>query len=113
MVTIESFRELALAFEETDEHDHWSKPSFRVKKKIFATLWPVEKRVVLKLSLVNQSVFCDLDKEIFYPVSGAWGRQGWTTIELKKVSKKLLKEILTSAYCEVAPKKLSERYLKK
>ena len=112
MVTIGSFRELALAFEETDEHDHWGRPSFRVRKKIFATLWPVEKRVVVKISLVNQSVFCDLDKEIFYPVTGAWGRQGCTNIELKKVSKKLLKEILTSAYCEVAPKKLAEKYIK-
>ena len=112
MVTIGSLRELALSFEETDERDHWGRPSFRVRKKIFATLWPVEKKVVLKLSLVNQSVFCELDKEIFYPVNGAWGRQGWTNIELKKISKKLLKEILSSAYCEVAPAKLAERYLK-
>lgn len=104
MVTLESFRELALAFEKTDEHDHWGRPSFRVKKKIFATLWPVEKRAVLKLSLVDQSVFCDVNKQIFYPVNGAWGKQGWTNIELKKISKKLLKEVLTSAYSEVTKK---------
>lgn len=104
MVTLESFRELALAFEETDEHDHWGRPSFRVKKKIFATLWPVEKRAVLKLSLVDQSVFCDVNKQIFYPVNGAWGKQGWTNIELKKISKKMLKEVLTSAYSEVTKK---------
>lgn len=37
MVTIDSFRKLALSFPEATEEPHFEKTSFRVKKKIFAT----------------------------------------------------------------------------
>jgi hypothetical protein len=105
MVSIENVRTIALAYPESEEHDHWGRPSFRVRKKIFATLWPVEKRVVLKLSAVDQSVFCDFDKTIFYPVPGAWGKKGWTMIELNKVRKDMFKDALALSYKSVAPKR--------
>ena len=38
MVSIETVRKLALSFPETDEHPHFERRAFRVKKKIFATL---------------------------------------------------------------------------
>ena len=38
MVSIESFRQMALSFPGTVELPHFEKTSFRVKKKIFATL---------------------------------------------------------------------------
>ena len=38
MISIATVRELALAFPETDEHPHFDRKAFRVKKKIFATL---------------------------------------------------------------------------
>ena len=57
MVEVESVRRLALSYPEVIEQDHWGRPSFRIKKKIFATLWPLEKRAVIKLSPVDQSVF--------------------------------------------------------
>lgn len=106
MITIEEVRDLALAFPETGEYNHWGRPSFRVKKKIFATIWPAEKRVVLKLSLGDQSVFAGYNPEIFYPVGNAWGKQGWTFIELKKVRKGMFKDALNLAWREVAQKKL-------
>jgi hypothetical protein len=36
------------------------------------------------------------------------GHQGWTLIEMKKVRKDLFVDAVTTAYCEVAPKKLAE-----
>ena len=106
MVDIDTVRKLALSYPETDEHDHWGRPSFRVKKKIFATLWPIEKRAVLKLSLVDQSVFTEYNPEIFHPIDNAWGKQGWTFVELKKVRKDMFKDALNLAWKEVAPKSL-------
>lgn len=73
MITNKAFRSLALSLPETQELPHFDRCSFRVKKKIFATL--VEERSVacLKFSLADQSVFCAFDKMIIYPVPGKWG----------------------------------------
>lgn len=108
MVSLETVRRLALSFPEAEEKPHFEKASFRVKKKIFATLAEKEKLVMVKLSLVDQSVFCAYDKTIIYPVPGGWGKQGATYIELKKVRKKMFEDALTTAYCEVAPEKLAK-----
>lgn len=110
MITSATIRQLALAFEEVTEEPHFEKISFRIKKKIFATLDEKNKRLCVKLSEIDQSVFSAYDKTIIYPIPNTWGKQGWTFIELKKVKKGMLKDALTQAYCEVAPKKLAEKY---
>ncbi|HEY9047929.1 MAG TPA: MmcQ/YjbR family DNA-binding protein [Ohtaekwangia sp.] len=106
MIDLETVRKLALSFPESTEQDHWGRPSFRVKKKIFLTLWPAEKRAVVKLSAIDQSVFCDYNETIFYPVTGAWGKQGWTNIELKKVRKNMFVDALNLSWQGAAPKSL-------
>jgi hypothetical protein len=111
MIDIKTVRQLALSFEEAEEKPHFEKQSFRVRKKIFATLDKSNKSVVLKLSAIDQSVFSDYDRTVIYPVPGGWGKQGWTKVELKKVRKDIFKDALTMAYCTVAPKKLAEKYL--
>ena len=104
MVDIASFRKWALSFPDTSEQPHFHLVSFRFKKKIFATLWLIENRAMLKLSPVDQSVFCSLDDRIFFPVPGSWGRKGATFVELKKVRKDMFKDALTTAYRGVASK---------
>ena len=110
MVSIETVRELALSFPETDEYPHFHLKAFRVKKKIFATLNEKLKRVMVKLTPVDQSVFCAFDKNIIYPVPGGWGNKGATYIELNKVKKSMFKDALTTAYCAVAPKILAIKF---
>ena len=109
MVTVETFKTLALSFPETVELPHFDLTSFRVKKKIFATLSEEKQRAMLKLSLLDQSVFCSFDKTIIYAVPGAWGKKGCTYFELKKIKKEMLKDALTQAYSIVAPKTLVEK----
>lgn len=109
MVTFETFRTLALSFPEATEEPHFEKTSFRVKKKIFATYDDLNKRACIKLSEIDQDVFASADRTIIYPVDNKWGKQGWTMIEMKKVNKDLFADALTTAYCEVAPKKLVEQ----
>ena len=101
MVDIATFRKWALSFPDTTEEPHFHLSSFRFKKKIFATLWQKENRVMLKLSLIDQSVFCAFDKTIFFPVPGGWGKQGATFVELKKVRKDIFKDALKTAYLRV------------
>ena len=113
MVSIEAVRQLALSFPETDEHPHFDRRAFRVKKKIFATLSEKDMTVSLKLTPVDQSVFCAFDTAVMYPVPGGWGRMGFTSVNLKKVKKAMFKDALTVAYCTVAPAKLAAPFLPK
>jgi predicted DNA-binding protein (MmcQ/YjbR family) len=108
MVSIKTFRKLALSFPEATEELHFEKTSFRVKKKIFATYDDLNKSACIKLSEIDQDIFSLADKTIIFPVDNKWGKQGWTFIEMEKVRKELFIAALTAAYCEVAPKKLSE-----
>ncbi len=105
MVDIETFRKLALSFPGTHEEPHFDHPSFRVRKKIFATYWTKENKAMLRLSSVDQSVFCGYDKSVFYPVNGAWGKQGATFVELAIVNEDIFVDALTTAYHFVNDKK--------
>lgn len=107
MVETDTFRQIALSFLETTEEPHFDKTSFRVEKKIFATMNVAENRATIKLSLTDQDVFCLFEKNGLYPVPNKWGKQGWTHINLQTVSEELCVEALKTAYCEVAPKRLS------
>jgi hypothetical protein len=109
MVTIETFRTLALSFPEAIELPHFDRASFRINKKIFATLLEKNHLAMLPLSLIDQSVFCAFDSAIVYPVPGGWGKKGATFFELKKLNKAMLKDAMTLAYCRVAPKKLADK----
>ena len=106
MVTLSTFRQLALSFPNAEELPHFELASFRVKKKIFATLWEKENKAMIKLSLIEQSVFCAYENgTVFYPVPGGWGKKGATFVDLGKVKKEMLKDALTVAYNELIAKK--------
>lgn len=109
MVSIDTFRKLALSFPEATEEPHFEKISFRVKKKIFATYDDLNKRACIKLSEIDQDVFSSANRSIIFPVGNNWGKQGWTLIEMNKVHNELFADALTTAYCEVAPKKLADQ----
>ncbi|MCK9208272.1 MAG: MmcQ/YjbR family DNA-binding protein [Salinivirgaceae bacterium] len=109
MVNIDTFRKIALSFPEATEEAHFEKTSFRVKRKIFATYDDIKKRACIKLSEIDQDVFSSADKSIIFPLDNKWGKQGWTLIEMNKVNKDIFKDALTTAYCEVAPKKLADQ----
>lgn len=110
MVTPEVFKQIVFSFEEAEQQPHFEKESFRINKKIFATLDLKNHVVVVKLADIQQSVFCAFDSNVVYPVKGAWGKQGWTAIALDAVEQDVLKDILTVSYCNVAPKHLAIKY---
>lgn len=105
MVSIDTFREWALALPGAVEQPHFHLASFRVNKKIFATIREKENRVMLKLTPVDQSVFCAFDDTVFFPVPGVWGAKGATFVSLAKVRKDMLKDALVTAYNTALAKK--------
>ena len=64
MISIDTARLMVLSFPEVTEQPHFHLTSFRIKNKIFATLWEAEKKMMVKLSLVDQSVYCSIDKNV-------------------------------------------------
>lgn len=110
MVTAETIRKFALSLPETDEQPHFHLRAFRVKKKIFATLDEEKKRMMVKLSVKDQSVFCLYDPAIIYPVPGGWGQKGATYIELKKARKSITLDALATAFCTKAPANVLQVY---
>ena len=104
MITIPNFKTIALSFPSVVELPHFDKTSFRINKKIFATLNEKENRICIRLSAIDQSVFCAFDPSIIYPVPNKWGKQGWTLIDLSKIKKSMLKDALTQAYKFISEK---------
>ncbi|MGK3988820.1 MmcQ/YjbR family DNA-binding protein [Sorangium sp. So ce136] len=103
MISSDDFRRLALSLPEAEEQDHFGKPSFRVRGKIFATHWVAEEGAVLKLSLEEQDSLARAQPDVFSVTP--WGHQGWTRVELRRVDPALLEELLVGAWRRVAPKR--------
>ena len=100
MSNSKTFKELALSFPGVTEAKHFNRTAFKVKK-IFATLQEEANIGMIQLSPVEQSLYCKIDMEVIYPVPGGWGLKGATYIDLKKIKKPLLKEIMAIGYKKV------------
>jgi hypothetical protein len=99
------FRRTALALSDAVESAHHGKADFRVGKRIFATLGhPDENWGTVKLTAEQQSMLVEAEPDIFRPVPGGWGKQGYTNVRLAKVDAATLKSALTMAWRNVAPK---------
>jgi hypothetical protein len=113
MVTISEARKAALSLPEAEEKSHFERPDFRVKNKIFAVIHPDKNFMMVRLSTIDQDVFCSYNKEVIFPVPGGWGKRGATFINLGKVRKTMLMDALTTAWKTVAPTKMCEKYFGK
>jgi predicted DNA-binding protein (MmcQ/YjbR family) len=98
-------RVFALSLPEATVEPHFEKNSYRVKKKIFATVNSEDGFFVVKLTEMQQSVFCKWDESACHPVPNKWGLQGWTRVYFEKVDEDFLKDIVKTSYMNVAPKK--------
>ena len=87
------------------EGAHQRTADFRVGKRIFATLgYPDDGWGMVKLTPEQQSMLVEAEPEIFRPVPGGWGKQGYTNVLLAKADATTLKSALTMAWKNVAPK---------
>jgi predicted DNA-binding protein (MmcQ/YjbR family) len=105
MVPFETFKQIALSFPDTNEQNHFEKPSFRVGKKIFATYDAKKNQACLKLNEIDQSVFSAFDSNVIFPVPNKWGKQGWTLFNLAEMREDLFTDALHTAYQNIVAKK--------
>ena len=108
-MTPNDFRKLALSFPVTTEHAHMNHPDFRVAGKIFATLgYPNKEHAMVKVTPVEQEMLVRAEPAVFLPVTGAWGRKGCTSVNLKAAEKATLRRALAAAWQLAAPENLSQ-----
>lgn len=110
MLGAADIRRLALAFEGAEESPHFEKVSFRIKKKIFATLQEEKELFFVKLTLIDQEVFHRFRPGSIAAVPNKWGQQGWTQFCYPKLPESLVQDALTLSYCAIAPATLSTKY---
>src|SRR5205823_1993383 len=102
-MTSDDFRRLALELPEAAESAHMSHPDFRVRGKIFATL-PYPDKGMVKLTPEQQATFVRTEPAVFVPVKGGWGRRGATHVVLEKGEETSVRQALTVAWRNAAPK---------
>lgn len=81
-------------------------PDFRVRGKIFATLWPNEDWGMVKLTPQQQTALVRSKPAVFQPIKGSWGRRGCTRVSLPKAREGVVREALVAAWRNTAPKRL-------
>lgn len=105
MATDADLRRLALALEGTIETPHFDRVAYKVAR-IYATLAPDKRTANLRFTPDLQALKCATAPEVFSPVSGAWGAQGWTTMHLAAASNGDLLAALADAWANAqSPRK--------
>jgi hypothetical protein len=101
-MTPDEFRRIALSLDDAAESAHMGHPDFRANGRIFATLYPDGVSGMVKLTPDQQQDFMRADSGAFTPASGAWGRQGCTTVRLDSVEEETLGAAMTLAWQNTA-----------
>ena len=97
MATSADLRRIALSLSETTEAPHFDRVAFKVAR-IYVTLAADGKTANFKFTPDEQELKCLTAPEAFAPVPNAWGKQGWTTATLAKLTPGELKSALETAW---------------
>ena len=97
-------REMALDMPGTAEKEHFGRPSYSVKKKIYMTLWIDDGRAVMKLTVDQQTSLHEEYPDAFAPVPNKWGGHGWTNVFYDHISERLFRYAMDLAWRNIAPK---------
>ena len=94
MSTPDDVRKIALALEGVTEVDHFARPAFRTKKRIFAVIRP--DGLYLHLPPERKEFLFEADAQTF--VKYMWGKTPELLVQLKAVSPKELEALLHEAW---------------
>lgn len=106
MISISTARKIILSMPEAEEKQHFGHPDFRVRNKIFATLWPDENRAVVKIP--DRSVWSHCSAKVFS--TNAWSKRGWINVHLEHVNAQTFRELVEDSWYAIAPPVFAARY---
>jgi hypothetical protein len=100
-------RAVALSLPEAVEQDHHGRPSYRVGGKIFATLWSDERMNVI---LDEGGILTAIENAPDACEQVWWGKRlAALGVTLSRVDRQFLREVLTDAWEQKAPRRLLTR----
>ena len=99
MPTASEIRKAALALEGVSEVDHFGRPSFRTKKRIFAVIRP--DGLYLHLPDERKEFLFEADPKTF--VKFMWGKRSNVIVDLKRIGKRELDVLIREAWESVKP----------
>ncbi|HZM77923.1 MAG TPA: MmcQ/YjbR family DNA-binding protein [Candidatus Limnocylindrales bacterium] len=110
-VKYEQVRDWVLALPGGEEImvEQWDHPTLRVNKKMFASGMTGSKTMTVKTSKEEQAELIASAPEV-YSFAAYVGRFGWVQVDLSKVDKRELHELVIEAWRRTAPKKLVKEY---
>jgi hypothetical protein len=109
MITADELRRAALSLPEAEERETWGHPTFRVRDKLFATLSDDRRSAGIKATKEEQTALVAADPETF-GVPAYVGRYGWVSVELATADPAEVRELVTEAWRQTAPKRLVAAY---
>jgi hypothetical protein len=96
VLSADQARNLALSLPEAIEQDHHGRPSFRVAKRIFATLWDSEHMNVM---LDQPGILTAVQQDPAICEEVWWGKRlAAVRVDLRRADERLLIELLTDAW---------------
>ena len=101
MPSPQDIRKVALSLDGVTEVDHFGRPSFRTKKRIFAVIRP--DGLFLHLPEERKEFLFEADPKTF--VKFMWGRRSNVIVDLKRIGKRELDALIREAWQSVKPAK--------
>jgi hypothetical protein len=109
-MTPAAFRKAALSFPESSEEPHFERTSFRVGKKIFATMTADGKEAMVRVpDRERLHGLLETRADVFFSYGGWTERNGALGIRLAKADAATLRELLSDSWRAVAPKRIQSR----
>jgi hypothetical protein len=100
MPTLADVRKFALALDDVSEADHWGRPAFRTRKRIFVVVWPKEKRANILLPEERKEFLFEAAPEIFAKLM--WGKRAYLLADLTKIGRRDLEALIREAWTQAA-----------
>lgn len=108
MTTGKTLRRMALALPGTSEYPHFDRAAFKVAVT-YVTLTPDGRSANFKFTPDEQALKCSVHPDGFAAIPNGWGRQGWTTAILAKLTEADLADALKVAHAHAGPRKRKPR----
>ena len=109
MATEADVRKFALALEGVEEVDHWGRPSYRTKKRIFAVMRP--DGLNLGLPEERKEFLFEADPKTF--VKFMWGKKAVVLVQIAKIPKTELAALIHEAWEHNKPEPAAKKAAKK
>ena len=102
MVSLETFRKLALELPGVSEQIHFGMNALAVGAKRFTAFDPKKGELALKLPLSDPKRLEGVESGILSHAPGKYGAEGWATLDMEKIRKSEFVRLLKSAHAGVA-----------